>query len=167
MASLFKDMQRVLNEREPPRRFTDVNDEKKGKLCDPQTPFHEWDDVSLTLLKEKIPNGVFFPLILPLYNLAGNGHCIPRWNVYEVCSELDFKFQTLKLCRYEILDEGFRCADSFRDLPKNIHKWLLRDTWSDPTRLYGTFLDELQSLILDLESCLHLMYEIIPSTLTD
>ena len=46
MASLFKDMQRVLNEREPPRRFTDVSDEKKGKLCDPQTPFHEWDDVS-------------------------------------------------------------------------------------------------------------------------
>ena len=102
MASLFKDMQRVLNEREPPRRFTDVSDEKKGKLCDPQTPFHEWESLSHQLLTEKLP------LVSLLHFLPATDKPLhmPRWDFDEVCSELTFKPQYPKRHLYRYLVQG-------------------------------------------------------------
>ena len=88
MASLFDDLQPVLNEQEPARRFTDVSDEMKQKLCDPQTPFREWDNLSFDFLKEIAKYNQFLPQISRPADYLGRERYDPLWNCDKVCGEL-------------------------------------------------------------------------------
>ena len=95
MASLFDDLQPVLNEQEPARRFTDVSDEMKQKLCDPQTPFREWDSLSFDYLRDfglPIPDP---PTLRRSTNQSSREGRVPLWSCDEVCGELVLRLQSL------------------------------------------------------------------------
>ena len=97
MASLFKDLQSVLDKQESAKRFSvsDVSDEMKQKLCDPQTPFREWDSLSFDYLKEF---GLSIPIFLTLYystNQSSREGRVPLWSCDEVCGELVLRLQSL------------------------------------------------------------------------
>ena len=88
MEYLSDDLERVLNEREPVKQFTNFSDETKHKLCDPGTPFHEWDYLCFDLLK-------YNTLHLKTYSTIGDGithwsraERDSLWNCDEVCDEL-------------------------------------------------------------------------------
>ena len=90
MASLLKDLQSILNKQESAKRFSepDVSDEMKQKLCDPQTPFREWDNLSFDFLKEIAKYNQFFPQISRPADYLGRERYDPLWNCDKVCGEL-------------------------------------------------------------------------------
>ena len=95
MASLFKELQLVLNEQEQTKRFTDISDEMKQKLCDPQTPFREWDSLSFDFLEEIAQYNCFFPKIRRPADYSSREGRDPLWNCDEVCEELVLRTQSL------------------------------------------------------------------------
>ena len=97
MASLLEDLQSVLNEQESAERFSvsDASDEMIQKLCDPQTPFHEWDSLSFDYLKDfglSIPT---FPTLYRSTNQSSREGRVPLWSCDEVCGELVLRLQSL------------------------------------------------------------------------
>ena len=97
MASLFKDLKFVLNQQESAKCFSvsDVSDEMKQKLCDPQAPFREWDSLSFHLLKDfKLPAHIF-PMLNRLTNQLNRKGRDPLWSCDEVCGELVLRLQSL------------------------------------------------------------------------
>ena len=97
MASLFKDLQSVLDKQESAKRFSvsDVSDEIKQKLCDPQTPFREWDSLSFHLLKGfKFPAHIL-PILKRSTNQSSHEGSDPLWSCDEVCSELVLRLRSL------------------------------------------------------------------------
>ena len=97
MATLLEDLQFLLNKQESAKRFSvsDASDEMIQKLCDPQTPFREWDSLSFHLLKDfKLPAHIF-PMLNRLTNQSSRKGRDPLWSCDEVCSELVLRLQSL------------------------------------------------------------------------
>ena len=90
MGSLLEDLQSVLNEQESAKRFSvpDASDEMIQKLCDPQTPFREWDSLSFDFLKDFGLSIHTFPTLCRSTDQSSRERFDPLWSCDEVCGEL-------------------------------------------------------------------------------
>ena len=97
MASLLKDLQFVLNKQESAKRFSvsDASDEMLQKLCDPQTPFREWDSLSFDYLKDFGLSIPIFPTLYRSTNQSSHEGRDPLWSCDEVCGELVLRLESL------------------------------------------------------------------------
>ena len=95
MGSLFENLEWVLNESELARRLTDVSDEMMQKLCDPQTPFREWDKFSYDFLKENEKYNQFYPIFGCSVTRPSPEERGPLWDCDEVCDEFRLGSQPL------------------------------------------------------------------------
>ena len=95
MSSLFQDIECVLNETYPARRFTDVSDKMREKLCDSHTLFHEWDVLSSEFLKENAISTQIYPINGRKYTQSRHEERDTLWNCDEVCGELVLRSQSL------------------------------------------------------------------------